>query len=61
MPRTKEPLFFRSWEIIGVQLAHMVARKKVRKNIQFSTILHLLQQGHPMLEYESLQPLYMNF
>jgi hypothetical protein len=30
-----------------------VARKNARKVVQFATMLYLLQQGHPMLEYET--------
>jgi hypothetical protein len=29
-----------------------------RRKVQFATILHLLQQGNPMQEYEAIKPLY---
>jgi hypothetical protein len=35
-----------------------VARENQRKVIQFAIVLHLLQQGHPMQEYEIIRPLY---
>jgi hypothetical protein len=35
-----------------------MAKKKVRKLVQVGTILHLLQQGHLMLEYEAMKPLF---
>jgi len=38
---------------IAIQVAHDVAKKNARKVVQFATMLHLLQQGHPMLEYET--------
>jgi uncharacterized protein YqiB (DUF1249 family) len=39
-------------ESVIAQVANGLARKKVRKVMQFTTILHLLQQGCPMMEYE---------
>jgi hypothetical protein len=52
----KNQFFFIShnWETIGAQLAHGVVGKKTRKIVQFTIIFHSLQQGHMMLEYESL-------
>jgi hypothetical protein len=44
-------------ESVVAQVTNGMARKKVRKLVQFATILHLLQQGHPMLEYEAMKPL----
>ena len=41
---------------VAQQLA-VVKGERARKRIQFATILHLLQEGHPMLEYAALQPL----
>jgi hypothetical protein len=41
-------------ETIGAPLAHGVVGKKTRKVVQFGIIFHFLQQGHMMLEYESL-------
>jgi hypothetical protein len=32
-----------------------------RKRQQFATIMHLLQQGRPMLEFEVLKPLFSYF
>ena len=32
--------------------------ERARKQIQFATILHLLQNGRPMLEYTTLHPLF---
>jgi hypothetical protein len=36
----------------------MVCRNNAKKVVQFASILHLLQQGHPMIEYEPLMPLF---
>ena len=41
---------------VAQQLA-VVKGERARKRIQFATILHLLQEGRPMLEYTALQPL----
>jgi hypothetical protein len=38
---------------IAIQVAHNVAKDNARKVVQFATMLHLLQQGHPMLKYEA--------
>jgi len=43
---------------IVIQVAHDVARENAKKMVQFATMLHLLQQGHPMLEHETLMPLF---
>ncbi len=43
---------------IVIQVAHDVVRKNARKVVQFATMLHLLQQRHPMLDYEALKPLF---
>jgi hypothetical protein len=43
---------------IVIQVAHDVAIKNAKKMVQFATMLHLLQQGHLMLEYEALMPLF---
>jgi hypothetical protein len=45
-------------EFIAIQVAHGVVGKNVKKVVQFTIVLHLLQQGHPMLEYEALKPLF---
>ncbi len=34
-----------------------MARENARKVVRFAIVLHLLQQGCPMLEYEALKPL----
>ncbi len=47
-----------SQKTIDAQLAHGVVKEKVQKVVQFSTTLHLLQQGCPMVEYESLRLLF---
>jgi hypothetical protein len=58
MPRTKRCLLSHGCESIIIQVAHGVARENARKVVQFSIVLHLLQQGCPMLEYEALKPLF---
>jgi hypothetical protein len=35
-----------------------MVRKKAKKVVQFASILHLLQQGHPTIEYEPFMPLF---
>jgi hypothetical protein len=47
-----------SQKTIDAQLAHGMVKEKVQKVVQFSTMLHLLQQGCPMVEYESLRLLF---
>ena len=42
---------------VAQQLA-VVKGERARKRLQFATILHLLQNGRPMLEYAALQPLF---
>ena len=41
---------------VAQQLA-VVKGERARKRLQFATILHLLQEGRPMLEYAAIQPL----
>jgi hypothetical protein len=43
---------------VTTQLENGVARENRRKVVQFVTIVHLLQQSHPMQEYEAIKPLY---
>jgi hypothetical protein len=43
---------------IAQQVANGIARKKVRRVMYFTIVLHMLQQGHPMLEYESTKVLF---
>jgi hypothetical protein len=50
---------FHGCESITTQVAHGVAGKNARKMVHFVTMLHLLQQGCPMLEYEALKPLFI--
>jgi len=50
-------LGFHSHGNVATQLANGMARENQRK-VQFATILHLLQQGSPMQEYEAIKPLY---
>jgi hypothetical protein len=54
MPKTREHLHL----AIGRQSAHWVVGEKIQKVVQFSIVLHLLQQGCPMLEYEYLKSLF---
>ncbi len=49
---------FRGCESIVTQVTHGVVGDNARKVVQFATMLHLLQQGLPMLEYEALKPLF---
>jgi hypothetical protein len=49
---------FHNHESVVAQVANGMARKKVRKLVQFATILDLLQHGHPMLQYEVMKPLF---
>ncbi len=49
---------FHNHESVVAQVTNGMARKKVRKIAQFTTISHMLQQGHPMLEYEAMKPLF---
>jgi hypothetical protein len=54
-----EKLFaFHGCKSIVIQVTHDMARENAKKVVQFATVLHLLQQGHPMLEYEALMPLF---
>jgi hypothetical protein len=48
---------FCGYESIVTQVAHGVVGENARKVVQFATMLHLLQQGRPMLKYEALKPL----
>jgi hypothetical protein len=45
-------------EFIPTQVAHGVVGENARKVVQFANVLHLLQQGRPLLEYEALKPLF---
>jgi hypothetical protein len=40
------------------QIGNGKAKEKARKVMQFGTILHLLQQGCVMLEYEAMRVLF---
>ncbi len=48
----------RGCEFTTIQVAHGVVGENARKVVQFTIVLHLLQQGHPMLEYETLKLLF---
>jgi hypothetical protein len=48
----------RGYEFTTIQVAHGVVGENVRKVVQFTILLHLLQQGHPMLEYDTLKLLF---
>jgi hypothetical protein len=58
MPRTRSSLLSRGCESIIIQVAHGVVGENARKVVQFAIVLHLLQQGCPMLEYEALKLLF---
>jgi hypothetical protein len=45
-------------ESVVAQVANGMVRKKAKKVVQFASILHLLQQGHPTIEYEPFMPLF---
>jgi hypothetical protein len=42
-------------KIIVDQVINEVVKKKGGKILQFAIVLSLLQQGHPMLEYEAIK------
>jgi hypothetical protein len=58
MPKIKKIFAFSSREFVVAQVANCVVGKKTQKVVQFAIMLHLLQQGCPMLEYEVLKPLF---
>jgi hypothetical protein len=47
----------RSIVTVAQQMASMKG-ERARKRQQFATVLHTLQEGRPMLEYEALRPLF---
>lgn len=47
----------RSVVTVAQQMAS-VTGERARKRQQFATVLHILQEGRPMLEYQALQPLF---
>ena len=55
--RNEQLLFGRSRSTVLEQVT-VVRGNRARKQIQFATILHLLQEGRPMLEYAALFPLF---
>jgi hypothetical protein len=55
MPRTRSCLLSYGYESISIQVAHGVAGENARKVV---IMLYLLQQGCPMLEYETLKLLF---
>lgn len=40
------------------QVNHCTTLESHKKRVQFSTLFHVLSEGRPMVEYESLLPLY---
>jgi hypothetical protein len=58
MARTRKLLARCSNESVVAQVANGMVRKKAKKVVQFASILHLLQQRHPMIECEPLMPLF---
>jgi hypothetical protein len=49
---------FYNRESVINQIANGKAKEKARKVMQFGTILHLLQQGCLMLEYEAIRAMF---
>jgi hypothetical protein len=49
---------FHGREFIATQVAHGVVGHGAKKVVNFVIVLHLLQQGCPMLEYGTLKPLF---
>ncbi len=47
-----------SYGNFATQPANGMARENRRKVVQLTIVLHLLQQGRPMQEYEVIKPLY---
>jgi hypothetical protein len=45
----------RNHQTIAYEVANGIARERARKVMQFTIVLHLLQHGHPMFEYESMK------
>jgi hypothetical protein len=58
MARTRKLLARCSNESVVAQVANGMVGKKAKKVVQFASIFHLLQQIHPMIEYEPLMPLF---
>lgn len=55
MPRTINWLFPIILKILLPQVANGVVKEKGDFFVQSVIVLHLLQQGHPMLEYEVIK------
>ncbi len=53
--KNKKLFTFRSHESIVAQVVNGVIGEKAQKVVQFVTMVFLLQQGHPMLEYKALK------
>ena len=45
-------------QTIVLEQVTVLKGERARKQIQFATILHLLHEGRPMLEYTALHPLF---
>ncbi len=56
--KNKKLLAFCSHEFVVAQIVNCFVGKKLQKVVQFATMLQLLQQGCPMLEYEALKLLF---
>jgi hypothetical protein len=48
-----------SCQTITQQIANGIVGKKVKRVRYFAIVLHMLQQGRPMFEYESMKVLFM--
>jgi hypothetical protein len=46
-------------QTIAQQVTNGIVRKKTRRVMYFSIVFHMLQQGHPMFEYESMRVLFV--
>jgi hypothetical protein len=44
--------------VLLLQTNQNFKRKKARKNVQFATVFHILPEGRPMTEYESMQKIF---
>jgi hypothetical protein len=53
-----EKIFAAQSTVTVAQQLAVVKRERARKRQQFATVLHLLQEGRPMLEYPALKPLF---
>jgi hypothetical protein len=56
--KNQKLLTSRGCEFIATQITHGVVKENARKVVQFAIVLHLLQQGRPMLKYEVVKSLF---